>query len=151
MPLLNSLVMEAKLIQVISMATKHANESFFSRLGDFFLHISLGVEGWLWTGWVVRLGRFDCFLFVIVGGRNKLGSSLLTFVLTPLKANTQFVFALSSTRLKSSSIIFSLTIVLSTRAVKYATSYFSSVFSLVAWKSLPLREPHTVHGGDKIL
>jgi ribosomal protein L20 len=50
LPLLNSLATEAKLIQVTSMATKHANESFFSRLGDFFLHISLGVEGWLWTG-----------------------------------------------------------------------------------------------------
>jgi hypothetical protein len=90
--LLNSLATEAKLIQVTSTATKHANKSFLSRLGDFFPHFSLGVEGWLWTGWVVSFGGFDCFLlFVVVGARNKLESSLLTLVLTPLKSNTQFV------------------------------------------------------------
>jgi hypothetical protein len=37
----------------------------------------------------VSFGGFDCFLlFVVVGGRNELGCSLLTLVLTPLKANT---------------------------------------------------------------
>jgi hypothetical protein len=77
--------MEAKLIQVTSTATKYANKSFLCRLGDFFPHFSLGVEGWLWTGWVISFGGFDCFLrFVVVGGRNELGSSLLTLVLTPL-------------------------------------------------------------------
>jgi hypothetical protein len=81
--------MEAKLNQVTNTATKHANKSFLSRLGGFFPHFSLGVEGWLWTEWVVSFGGFDYFLlFVVVGGRNKLGSSLLTLVLTPLKANT---------------------------------------------------------------
>jgi hypothetical protein len=59
--------------------------------------------------------------------------------------------ALSSTQLKSSSIIFSLKTVFSRCAVKYVTSCFSYVFSLVAWKSLPLREPHTMHRGDKIV
>jgi hypothetical protein len=74
--------MEAKLIQVTSTATKHANKSFLSRLGGFFLHISLGVEGWLWIG-------FDSFLLlVVVGSRNKLRSSLPTLVLTSLKPNT---------------------------------------------------------------
>jgi hypothetical protein len=72
-----------------STATKHSNKSFLSWLGGFFPHLSLGVEGWLWTGWVVSFGGFDCFLlFVVVGGRNKLRSSLLTLALTPLKANT---------------------------------------------------------------
>jgi hypothetical protein len=34
-------------------------------------------------------GWFKCFLFFMVGGaRNKLGSTLLTLILTPLKANT---------------------------------------------------------------
>jgi hypothetical protein len=82
-------VTEAKLTQVTSTATKHANKSFLSWLEVFFPHLSLGVKGWLWTRWVVSFGGLDCFLlFVVVGGRNKLGSSLLTLVLTPLKANT---------------------------------------------------------------
>jgi hypothetical protein len=106
MPLLNSLTIEAKLVQVTGSATKHAHKNFPSRLGGFFLYISLGVEGWLWTGWVVRLGGFDCFLlFVVVGGRNKIGSSLLTFVLTPLKANTQFVCGFGFTLLNSTQVI----------------------------------------------
>jgi hypothetical protein len=68
---------------------KYANKSFISRLGDFFPHFSLRVEEWLWTRWVVSFSGFDCFLlFVEVGGRNKLKSSLLTLVLTPLKAST---------------------------------------------------------------
>jgi hypothetical protein len=112
-------VTEAKLIQVTSTAIKHINKSFLSWLESFFPHLFLRVEGWLWTGWVVSFGGFDCFLlFVAVGGRNKLGSLLLTLILTPLKANTQFVCGfgctlLSSTQLKSSSIIFSLTMVFS--------------------------------------
>jgi hypothetical protein len=41
---------------------------------------------------------FDCFLlFVVVRARNKLGSTLLTLVLTPLKANTQLVCGLGCT------------------------------------------------------
>jgi hypothetical protein len=98
--------MEAKLNQVTSTATKYANKSFLSRVGDFFPHFSLGVEGWLWIGWVVSFGGFDCFLFfVVVGGRNKLGSTLLTFVLTSLKPNTQFVSGLGCTLLNSTQII----------------------------------------------
>jgi hypothetical protein len=90
---------------VTSTATKHANKSFLSWL-SFFPYLSLGVEGWLWTGWVVSFGRFDCFLlFVVVGGRNKLGSSLLTLVLIPLKANTQFVCGFGCTILNSTQII----------------------------------------------
>jgi hypothetical protein len=46
-PLLNSLETEAKLIQVTSTATKHANKSFMSWLGGFLPHFSLGAEGWL--------------------------------------------------------------------------------------------------------
>jgi hypothetical protein len=38
---------EAKLIQVTSTVTKHANKSFLSWLGGFSLHFSPGVEGWL--------------------------------------------------------------------------------------------------------
>jgi hypothetical protein len=49
-PLLNSLTTEAKLIQVTSTTTKHANKIFLHRLGDFFTHFSLRVEGLLWTG-----------------------------------------------------------------------------------------------------
>jgi hypothetical protein len=154
-PLLNSLATIEKLIQVTSTATKHANKSFLSRIGGFFLHISLGFEGWLWIGCAVGFGWFECFLlFVVVGARNKLKRTLLTLFLTSLKPNTNLyvdLVALSSTQLKSSSIIFSLKTVSSRRAVKLAISYFSSMFSLVAWKSLPLREPHTTNGGDKIV
>jgi hypothetical protein len=103
--LLNFLVTEAKLVQLTSTATKYANKSFFSRLGCFFPHSSLGVEGWLCIGWVVSFDEFDCFLlFVVVGGRNKLGSTLLTLVLTPLKPNTNLyvdLVALSSPQLNS--------------------------------------------------
>jgi hypothetical protein len=81
--------METKLIQVTSTATKHANKSFLSWLRGFFPHLSLGVEGWLWTRWVVSFGGFDYFLFlVVVGAQNKHGSTLHTLVLTHLKANT---------------------------------------------------------------
>jgi hypothetical protein len=69
---------EVKLIQVAGMATKHANEIFLSRLGDLFPHFSLWVEGWLWIGWVVGFGWFECFLFFMVAGAmNKLTSTLL--------------------------------------------------------------------------
>jgi hypothetical protein len=106
MPLLDSLAMEAELIQVTSTVTKHTNKIFLSWLGGFFPHFSLGVEGWLWTGWVVSFGGFDCFLFlVIVGARNKLRSTLHTLVLTPLKANTQFLCGLGCTLLNSTQII----------------------------------------------
>jgi hypothetical protein len=90
--LLDSLATEAKLNQVTSTATKHTNKSFLSRLGGFFPHFSLRVEGWLCIGWVVSFGGFDCFLhLVVVGARNNLGSILLTLVLTSLKPNTRFV------------------------------------------------------------
>jgi hypothetical protein len=56
MSLLNSLASVEKLIQVTSIATKHANKSFLSRLENFFPHFSLLVEGWLWVGWVVSFG-----------------------------------------------------------------------------------------------
>jgi hypothetical protein len=40
----------------------------------------------------VSFGGFDCcFLFVVGGARNELGSTLLTLIFTPLKTNTQFV------------------------------------------------------------
>jgi hypothetical protein len=90
-PRLNSLALEAKLMQVTSTATKHANKSFLSRLGSFSSLLSLGCRmasdsmgsGFCW---------FECFLlFVVVGARNKLGSTLLTIVLTSLKPNTQSV------------------------------------------------------------
>jgi hypothetical protein len=89
---------EAELIQVTSTATKHTNKSFLSWLGGFFPYLSLGVEGWHWIEWVVSFFGFECFLlFVVVGARNKLGSTLLTLVLTSLKANTQFVCGLGCT------------------------------------------------------
>jgi hypothetical protein len=97
-PLLYSLAMEAELIQVTSTATKQANKSFLSWLGGFFSYLSLGFERRLWIGWVLSFGGFECFLlFVVVGARNKLGSTLLTLVLTSLKANTQFVCVLGCT------------------------------------------------------
>jgi hypothetical protein len=90
-------MIEAALIQLTSMATKHANKSFLSWLG-VFSYLSLGFERCLWIGWVVSFGGFECFLlFVVVGARNKLGSTLLTLVLTSLKANTQFVCGLCCT------------------------------------------------------
>jgi hypothetical protein len=83
---------------VTSTVTKYANKSFLSRIGGFFSHFSLGVEGWLWIGWVVSFGEFDCFLLlVVVRARNKLRSTLSTLVLTPLKANTIFVCGLGCT------------------------------------------------------
>jgi hypothetical protein len=106
MPLLDSLVMEAKLIHVTSMATKHANKSFLCRLGDFFLHFSLGVEVWLWAGWVVSFGGFDYFLlFVIVGARDEFRSTLHTLVLTPLNTNIQLICRLGYTLLNMTQII----------------------------------------------
>jgi hypothetical protein len=42
--LLNSLAPEAKLIQVTSTATKYANKSFLSWLGEFFFTPLLGLN-----------------------------------------------------------------------------------------------------------
>jgi hypothetical protein len=103
---LDSLAPEAKLIQVTRTTTKHANESFLSRLGGFSLHISLLVEGWLWIGWVVGFGWFECFLFFMVArARNKLRNTFLTLFLTFLKPNTQSVSGLGCTLLSSTQIL----------------------------------------------
>jgi hypothetical protein len=53
----------------------------------------------------VSFGGFDCFLLVVVGARNKLGSTLSTLVLTSLKLNTQFVSKLGCTLLNTAHII----------------------------------------------
>jgi hypothetical protein len=91
-PLLNPLAPEAKLIQMTSTATKHAHKSFLSQLRGLFPYLSLGVEGWLWIGWVVSFGGFDGILFLVVGGaRKELRNTLLTLILTSLKPNTQFI------------------------------------------------------------
>jgi hypothetical protein len=106
MPPLNSLLSEAKLIQVTSTTIKQANESFVSQLGGFFPYFSLWVEGWLWVGWVVSFGGFDCcFLFVVGGAENELGSTLLTLILTPLKTNTQSVCGFGCTLLNPAQIL----------------------------------------------
>jgi hypothetical protein len=69
---------------VINTATKYANKSFISRLVGFFSYFSLWVKGWFEVRWVVSFGGFDyCFLFMVCGARNKLGSTLLTLILTP--------------------------------------------------------------------
>jgi hypothetical protein len=105
-PPLNPLVPEVKLIQVTLTATKHANEGFHPRLGGFFPHFSLRVEGRLWVGWIVSFGRFDCFILLVVSGaRNELGSTLLTLILTPLKTNIQFVCGFGCTLLNPTQII----------------------------------------------
>jgi hypothetical protein len=91
---------------VNSTATKHANKSFLSRLRGFFSYFSLWVEGWLWVGYVVSFGGFDCyFLFVVGGATNKLRSTLLTLILTPLKSNTQSVCGLGCTLLNPTQVL----------------------------------------------
>jgi hypothetical protein len=105
-PLLNSVAPKAKLIQVTRTTTKHANKSFLSRLGGFFSHFSIGVEGRHLVGWVVSFGGFDYLLLLVVGGaRNELGSTLLTLILTPLKTNTQFICGLGCTLLNPTQVI----------------------------------------------
>jgi hypothetical protein len=101
-------VSKAKLIQVTHMATKHANVNFLTFLWSIFLHTTLGVEGWFGTGWVVGFDGFECFfLLVIIGAWNKLGSTLLTFILTSLKTDTQIVCGFSCTLLNSTQVILS--------------------------------------------
>jgi hypothetical protein len=103
---LNPLASEAKLIQVTRTSTKPTNKGFLSRLGSFFPHFSLRVEGRLWIGWVVSFGGFDYFLLLVVGGAgNEFGSTLLTPILTPLKTNTQFVCGFCCTLLNPTQII----------------------------------------------
>jgi hypothetical protein len=103
-------------------ATKHAHKIFLSRHRGFFSHFFLWVKGWLWIGWVVGFGWFECFLFfVVVEARNKLRSTYLT-LFSHLSNSTPNLYVdlvtLSSTRLKFSSIIFSLKTVFSRHAVK---------------------------------
>jgi hypothetical protein len=51
-------------------------------------------------------GWFECFLFFIVAGaRNKLRSTLLTFLLTSLKPNTQSICGLGCTLLNPALIL----------------------------------------------
>jgi hypothetical protein len=51
-------------------------------------------------------GWFECFLFFMVArDRNKLGSTLLTILLTSLKPNTQSVCGLGCTLLNSAQIL----------------------------------------------
>jgi hypothetical protein len=91
---------------VTSTATKHANKSFLSQLGSFFSCFSLWVEGWIWIGWVMCFGWFECFLFFMVPGvRNKLRSTLLTFLLTSLKPSIQSVCELGCTLLNPAQIL----------------------------------------------
>jgi hypothetical protein len=89
-----------------STATKHAHKSFLSQLGGFSLHASLWVEGWLWIGWVMGFGWFECFLFFMVAGaRNKLRSTLLILFLTSLKPNHQSVCGFGCTLLNLAKIL----------------------------------------------
>jgi hypothetical protein len=54
----------------------------------------------------VSFGGFDCcFLFVVGGARKKLGSTLLTLILTPLKLNPQSVSGLGCTLLNSAQVL----------------------------------------------
>jgi hypothetical protein len=108
---------EAELIQMTSTAKKQANKSFLSWIGGFFPYLSLGVERWLWNGWVVSFGGFECFLlFMVVGARNNLGalfSPLSSHLSKPTPNLYVDLVALSSTQFKLFSIIFSLITVLS--------------------------------------
>jgi hypothetical protein len=71
-PPLKSLTPDEKLIQLTSTATKYANKGFLPGVGGFSLHFFL-----------------ECFLlFVVVGARNELRSTLLTLILISLKMNT---------------------------------------------------------------
>jgi hypothetical protein len=104
--LLNSLMLEAKLIQVTNMAIKHANKSFLSQLGSFFPHFSLWVEGWLWIGWVIVFGWFEWFLFfIVVGARSKFRGTLLIPFLTSLKPNPQSICGFGCTLLNPTQIL----------------------------------------------
>jgi hypothetical protein len=88
------------------MATKHAHKSFLSWLGGFFPYFSLRVEERLWVGWIVNFDGFDCcFLFVVGGDGNELGSTLLTLIFTPLKTDTQFVCGFGCTLLNPTQIV----------------------------------------------
>jgi hypothetical protein len=56
-------------------------------LGVSLLTFLLGLNDGF--GWVVSFGGFECcFLFVVGGAGNELGSTPLTLILTPLKPNT---------------------------------------------------------------
>jgi hypothetical protein len=88
------------------MTTKRAHKCFLSQLGGFFPYFSLWVEGWLWVGWVMSFGGFNCcFLFVVGGAGNEFGSTLLTLILTPLKTNTQSVCRFGCTLLNLAQIL----------------------------------------------
>jgi hypothetical protein len=82
------------------MITKYANKMFLSRFGGFFTSFSL------WVGRVVSFDEFNyCFLFVVDGARNKLGSTLLTLILTPLKTNTQSICEFGCTLLNPAQVL----------------------------------------------
>jgi hypothetical protein len=155
MPPLNSLTQEAKLIQVTSTVTKYVHKSFLSRLGGFSLHTSLWVEGWLWIGWVMGFGWFECFLFFMVAGvRNKLRSTLLIFFLASLKTNPQFVCGFGCTLLNPAQI--PLNHFLGQNGFLKTCSQISDLLLKVgvlfgSMENLPLRETHASHGGDKIV
>jgi hypothetical protein len=54
----------------------------------------------------VSFGGFDCFFLFVVGGvGNEHGSTLLTFILTPLKTNTQSICGFGCTLLNPTQIL----------------------------------------------
>jgi hypothetical protein len=97
-----------------------------SWLGGFSLYFSLGVEGWLWIGWVVGFTWSECFLlFVVVGARNELISTLLTLMLTSLKPNTQFVCGFGCTLLNLTQMFHTEGIKQARRMIKFVMEIFN--------------------------
>jgi hypothetical protein len=92
-------------MQVTSTAIKHTNKSFLSCLGDFFPHFSLWVEGWLWIGWVMGFGWFECFLFFMVVGASTILVALFSPLFSSLKSNTQSVCGFGCTLLNPTQIL----------------------------------------------
>jgi hypothetical protein len=104
---------------------------------------------------VVGFGWFECFLlFVVVGARNELKSTLLTLILTSLKPNTQFVCGFACTVLNPAQIIHNH--FLTQNSFLKASSQIGNLMLKLdvlfgSMESLPLREAHASHGGDKIV
>jgi hypothetical protein len=75
-------------------------------LGVSFLVSLFGLKDGFGLDGVMGFDWFKCFLFFMVaGGRNKLRSTLLTFLLISLKPNTQFLCGLGCTVLNLAQIL----------------------------------------------
>jgi hypothetical protein len=99
----------------------------------------------------VSFGGFDCcFLFVVGGAGNELGSTLLTLILTSLKPYTQSVCALDCTLLNPAQILLD-HFLAQNSFLKTCSQICDLLLKLCVLFGIMEKQRDASHGGDKIV